>query len=224
MLRSLRVASTRAMPTEEDRMNDLAGRNRTVAESNAAGDNRRQRSDSAVPNLARIPLSDLRDQSPPNLTALYAEVQDGQALIPGLKMGLGALTVQRWDPAYAAAGWTLYGADLTLDQGHPFGSMFYRNDTDGRVLRIGVKWHPPAQQLEFPALHPSKPELTSDCSDEEVAAVTLDARSRIGVLVAVNAQIGSFVATEESENAILDASGLGLERLSEDDPRVAGRG
>ncbi|WP_248704775.1 hypothetical protein [Curtobacterium sp. MWU13-2055] len=177
----------------------------------------------AIRGMARIPLSDLRDQSPPNLQALYAELQDGQALIPGLKMGLGALTVQRWDSAYAAVGWTLYGAELTLDMGHPFGSMFYRNDADGRVLRVGVKWHPPVQQLEFPALHPSKPELTSDCTAEEVAAVVLDARSRIGTLVAVNAQIGSFVATEESENAILDASGLGLERLSEDDPRLAGR-
>ena len=176
----------------------------------------------AIRGMARIPLSDLRDQSPPNLQALYAELQDGQALIPGLKMGLGALTVQRWDPAYAAEGWTLYGAELTLDMGHPFGSMFYRNDADGRVLRVGVKWHPPVQQLEFPALHPSKPELTSDCTDEEVAAVVLDARSRIGTLVAVNAQIGSFVATEESENAILATSGLGLERLSEDDPRLAG--
>lgn len=173
--------------------------------------------------VARIPLSDLRDQSPPDLEALYAELQEGQALIPGLRMGLGALTVQRWDPAYAAGGWTLYGAELTLDMGHPFGSMFYRNDEDGRVLRVGVKWHPPVQQLEFPALHPSKPELTSDCTAEEVAAVVLDARSRLGSLVAVNAQIGSFVATEESENAILDASGLGLERLSEDDPRLAGR-
>jgi len=176
----------------------------------------------AIRGMARIPLSDLRDQSPPNLTALYADVQDGQALIPGLKMGLGALTVPRWDPTYAAPGWTLHGADLTLDMGHPFGSMFYRNDAGGHMLRIGVKWHPPTQQLEFPALHPSKPELTSDCTDEEVAAVVLDARSRIGTLVAVNAQIGSFVATEESENAILDASGLGLERLSEDDPRLAG--
>ncbi|MBO9042095.1 hypothetical protein [Curtobacterium flaccumfaciens] len=177
----------------------------------------------AIRGMARIPLSDLRDQSPPDLQALYAELQDGQALIPGLKMGLGALTVQRWDSGYAANGWTLYGADLTLDQGHPFGSMFYRNDEDGRVLRVGVKWHPPVQQLEFPALHPSKPELTSDCTAEEVAAVVLDARGRIGTLVAVNAQIGSFVATEESENAILDASGLGLERLSEDDPRLTGR-
>ncbi|PYY59699.1 MULTISPECIES: hypothetical protein [unclassified Curtobacterium] len=181
----------------------------------------RARQQFAIQGMARIPLSDLRDQSPPNLTALYADVQEGQALIPGLKMGLGALTVQRWEASYAAAGWALYGADLTLDMGHPFGSMFYRNDADGRVLRIGVKWHPPVQQLEFPALHPSKPELTSDCTDDEVAAVTLDARSRIGTLVAINAQIGSFVATEESENAILDASGLGLERLSEDDPRLA---
>jgi len=184
---------------------------------------RRARQPAAISGMARIPVSDLRDQSPPDLQALYGDVQDGQALIPGLRMGLGALTVQRWDLAYAAAGWTLYGADLTLDMGHPFGSMFYRNDADGRVLRIGVKWHPPVQQLEFPALHPSKPELTSDCTPEEVAAVVLDARSRIGTLVAVNAQIGSFVATQKSENAILDASGLGLKRLSEDDPRPAGR-
>ncbi|TSD11638.1 hypothetical protein [Curtobacterium sp. KBS0715] len=191
---------------------------------NAENDPRRRaRQLAAIHGIARVPLADLRDHSPPNLQALYAELQDGQALIPGLRMGLGALTVQPWDPAYAAVGWTLYGADLSLDMGHPFGSMFYRNDEDGRVLRVGVKWHPPVQQLEFPALHPSKPELTSDCTDEEVAAVVLDARSRIGTLVAVNAQIGSFVATEESENAILDASGLGLERLSEDDPRLAGR-
>ncbi|SOC86938.1 hypothetical protein SAMN05660766_0602 [Curtobacterium sp. 314Chir4.1] len=170
----------------------------------------------------QVPFSTFRSGPPQDLQALYADVQVDQALIPGLRMGLGALTVQRWDPAFAAAGWTLHGADLTLDQGHPFGSMFYRNDADDRVLRIGVKWHPPVQQLEFPALHPSKPELTSDCTDEEVAAVVLDARSRIGTLVAINAQIGSFVATEESENAILEASGLGLERLSEDDPRLAG--
>jgi hypothetical protein len=159
-----------------------------------------------------------------DLQELYADLQVDQALIPALRMGVGALPVQRWDPAYAAPGWTLYGADLTLDQGHPFGSMFYRNDDDGRVLRVGVKWHPPVQQLEFPALHPSKAELTSDCTDEEIASVVLDARSRIGILVAVNAQIGSFVATTESEDAILDASGLGLERLSEDDPRLADRG
>jgi len=178
----------------------------------------------AVPDVVRVPLSTFRGGVPDAVRALYAEVQDGQALIPGLKIGVGSLVVQRWDPAFAATGWTLYGADLTLDQGHPFGAMFYRNDTDERVLRIGVTWHPPVQQLEFPALHPSKPELTSDCTVEEVAAVVLDARSRIGTLVAVNAQIGSFVATEEAENAILDASGLGLERLSEDDPRLAGRG
>ncbi|WIA96996.1 hypothetical protein [Curtobacterium sp. MCBA15_004] len=174
--------------------------------------------------VQRVPLSSFRHEVPPHLREFFVEVQADEAFIAGLKMGVGALTVQRWDPSYAAAGWTLYGADLTLDQGHPFGSMFYRNNTDGRVLRVGVKWHPPVQQLEFPALHPSKPELTSDCTAEEVTAVALDARSRIGTLVAVNAQIGSFVATEESENAILDASGLGLERLSEDDPQLAGDG
>ncbi|MDM7892208.1 hypothetical protein [Curtobacterium caseinilyticum] len=172
--------------------------------------------------LSRISLSDLRGVNQPDLEALLVEVREDQALISGLTMGIGSLIVQRWDPAYAATGWTLHGADLTLDMGHPFGSMFYRNEKDGRMLRIGVKWHPPVQQLEFPALHPSKPELTSNCTEEEVSAVVLDARSRIGTLVAVNAQIGSFVATEESENAILDASGLGLERLSEDDPRLAG--
>jgi len=183
----------------------------------------RRRQGAAVSGMTRIPLADLRDAPPAGLQALYADVQEGQALIPGLTMGVGTLIVQHWDPSYAAAGWTLYGADLTLNMGHPFGSMFYRNDIDGRVLRVGVKWHPPVQQLEFPALHPSKPELSSDCTDEEVATVTLDARSRIGTLVAVNAEIGSFVATEESENAILEASGLGLERLSDDIPRAVDR-
>lgn len=176
-----------------------------------------------VKQVMRVPLASFRQRIPPHLEDLIVEVSEDQAFIPGLSMGIGALTVQRWDPVNAAAGWTLYGADLTLDQGHPFGSMFYRNDEDGRVLRVGVTWHPPVQQLEFPALHPSKPELTSDRTDEEVAAVVLDARSRIGTLVAINAQIGSFVATEESENAILDASGLGLERIAEDDPRLADR-
>ncbi|QVG65544.1 hypothetical protein JG551_002977 [Curtobacterium flaccumfaciens pv. flaccumfaciens] len=186
----------------------------------AAADRRAERI-AAIAGLAQIPFSSVRDALPAGLTELYAEVQDGQALIAGLKMGVGALVVQRWDPTYAAAGWTLYGADLTLDMGHPFGALFYRNDTDDRVLRVGVQWHPPVQRLEFPALHPSRPELSSDCSEEEVDAVVLDARSRIGALVAINAQIGSWVATTESEDAILDAAGLGLERLSEDDPRLA---
>jgi len=193
-----------------------------LSSSNEAGSaNIRARQPAAVHGLAKIPFASVRDEAPVGMRELYAEVRDGQALIPGLKMGVGALIVQRWDPSYAAAGWTLYGADLTLHMGHPFGALFYRNDADGRVLRVGVKWHPPVQQLEFPALHPSKPERSSDCSDEEANAVILDARSRIGALVATNAQIGSFVATEESEDAILEASGLGLERLAEDDPRLA---
>lgn len=187
--------------------------------TDAGGAASRKASDRTV---KRVPLSSFRHEVPPHLRELFVEVQPDEAFIPGLKVGVGALTVQRWDPAHTATGWTLYGADLTLDMGHPFGSMFYRNDEDGRVLRVGVKWHPPVQQLEFPALHPSKPELTSNCTDEEVATIVLEARSRIGTLVAINAQIGSFVATTESENAILDASGLGLERLSEDDPRLAG--
>ncbi|WP_146236838.1 hypothetical protein, partial [Curtobacterium sp. MCBD17_030] len=86
-------------------------------------DENRGRQLEAVLGLARIPVSRLRPEPPANLRALYADVQDGQALVPGLKMGIGALIVQRWDPAYAATGWTLYGADLTLDMGHPFGSM-----------------------------------------------------------------------------------------------------
>lgn len=181
----------------------------------------RARQATAVRGFARIPFASVRDAAPAGMKELYVEVREDQALIPGLKMGVGALIVQQWDPAYTATGWTLYGADLTLDMGHPFGSLFYRNDDDGRVLRVGVQWHPPVQQLEFPALHPSKPELSSDCTEAEVDAVVLDARSRIGALVATNAQIGSWVATDESEDAILAAAGLGLERLSEDDPRLA---
>ncbi len=102
-------------------------------------------------SLARILLSDLRDQSPPDLTALYTEVQEGQALISGIKMGIGALTVQRWDPTYAASGWTLYGRGPLPRHGPPVRvDVLPQNDADGRVLRVGVKWHPPVlQQLEF---------------------------------------------------------------------------
>ncbi|MBF4628332.1 hypothetical protein [Curtobacterium flaccumfaciens] len=184
-------------------------------------DDRRARQIAATLGLARIFFTSVRGGAPQGMEELYVEVREGQALIPGLRMGVGALIVQQWDPTYTATGWTLYGADLTLDMGHPFGSLFYRNDSDGRVLRVGVQWHPPVQQLEFPALHPSKPELSSDCTEAEVDAVVLDARSRIGALVATNAQIGSWVATDESEDAILAAAGLGLQRLSEDDPRLA---
>ncbi|WP_418515416.1 hypothetical protein ACNUCX_11170 [Curtobacterium flaccumfaciens pv. flaccumfaciens] len=175
----------------------------------------------AISGLAQIPFRSVRDEPPAGMNELYVDVQDGQALVPGLKMGVGALVVQQWDRTYAASGWALYGADLTLDMGHPFGSLFYRNNQDGRVLRVGVQWHPPVQRLEFPALHPSRPELSSDCTEEEINAVVLDARSRIGALVAINAEIGSWVATAESEDAILDAAGLGLERLSENAPRLA---
>lgn len=201
------------------KQNDGGGSNSPRAKQPGADRGKRQMA--AARGLARIPFASVRDAPPAGMTELYAEVRDGQALIPGLKMGVGALVVQQWDPTCAAKGWTLYGADLTLDMGHPFGSLFYRNDQDGRVLRVGVQWHPPVQRLEFPALHPSKPELSRECTNAEVDAVVLDARSRIGALVAINAQIGSWVATTESEDVILDAAGLGLERLSEDDPRLA---
>ncbi|UWD79251.1 hypothetical protein [Curtobacterium flaccumfaciens] len=204
------------------------GRDRQVAAAADGGRNESAgaggqgtRQPPASHHLARIPFTTVQTEVPADLRALYVNVDEGQAVIPGLQMGVGALVVQQWNPTYAAAGWTLYGADLTLDMGHPFGALFYRNDADDRVLRIGVQWHPPVQRLEFPALHPSRPELSGDCTEAEVDAVILDARSRIGALVAINAQIGSWVAAEESEDAILAAAGLGLERLSEDDARLA---
>lgn len=170
--------------------------------SNAAdGSPHPSREGAGIRGMVRIPFSDLRDKSPPDLTALYAEVRAGEALIPGLRTGIGAVTVRRWDPAYAADGWTLDGADLTLDMGHPFGALFCRNSADGRVLRIGVRWDPRVQQLTFVGLNPSKPEPNSDCNEGD-NAVMLNAGSRIRTLVAVNAEIGSFVATKESGNAI----------------------
>ncbi|PZF02818.1 hypothetical protein DEJ01_09840 [Curtobacterium sp. MCLR17_040] len=207
------------MTNGKDRQDDAAAAG--VSNENAGAGGQGTRQPHAAHHLARIPFTTLRKEVPADLHALYVHVDADQAVIPGLQMGVGALVVQQWDPTYAAAGWTLYGADLTLDMGHPFGALFYRNDVDERVLRIGVQWHPPVQRLEFPALHPSKPELSGDCTEAEVDAVVLDARSRIGALVAINAQIGSWVATEESEDAILAAAGLGLERLAEDDARLA---
>jgi len=80
---------------------------------------RRARQAAAVRGFTRIPSASVRDAAPAGMKELYAEVQEGQALIPGLKMGVGALIVQQWDPAYTATGWTLHGADLTLDMPPP---------------------------------------------------------------------------------------------------------
>lgn len=47
------------------------------------------KSDEAI----RIPFADLQRGLPAGMTALYGEIQEGQALIPGLQMGIGALIV-----------------------------------------------------------------------------------------------------------------------------------
>ena len=133
-------------------------------------------------------------------------------VISGLKMGTGVVTVLKWDDTKRARGWTLTGADLMMDRGRPFGSLWYRHD-DSRYIRVGVHWNHDIEQLECLCLHPKKPQLPDDVDEFEASRLERDARSRIGTLMAVNAEIGSIVATRASEDAILAAAGLGLKRL-----------
>jgi hypothetical protein len=137
-------------------------------------------------------------------------------LIPGLMNGAGIMTVQKWDSTKRARGWTLTSANFTLDRGRPFGAMWYRHDDDQRIARVGVRWNHDVEQLEALCLHPNEARLADDVDNLEAAALERDARSRVGTLVASNAQIGSFISSaRESENAILAASGLGLKRLDD---------
>lgn len=148
-------------------------------------------------------------------SVFIAHSKDKQ-LIPGLTVGAGVLLVHRWDEKKKRArNWTLYGADLTMDFGHPFGTLWYRHNDDRRTIRIGVRWNTGIEMLECVQLHPTEPR-PADEPDDDADAVLLDARSRLGSVQAINAQIGVFAATRVSEDAILSAAGLGLRRIEDD--------
>lgn len=137
-------------------------------------------------------------------------------LIPGLTAGVGAILVHRWDEKHKRArNWALYGADLTMDFGHPFGTLWYRHNDDRRTIRIGVRWNTEIEMLECVHLHPTEPR-PADEPDDDADAVLLDARSRLGALQAIHAQVGVFASTRVSEDAILAAAGFGLRRIEDD--------
>ncbi|MEY9950578.1 hypothetical protein [Leifsonia sp. EB34] len=160
-----------------------------------------------------LPQAKAAHDSNEQIAALVAHNARTQ-LVPGLLNGAGVLSVQKWDSTKAARGWTLTGADLTLDCGRPFGALYFRHNQDERIVRVGVRWNHDVEQLEALSLHPREPRLADNVNGSEAAALERDVRSRVGTLLTSNASIGSFVASSrESENALLAASGLGLKRL-----------
>jgi hypothetical protein len=131
-------------------------------------------------------------------------------LIPDITVGFGAFLAPRWNVTHRAKDWTLYGGDLTTDIGHPAGVVFYRHDADGRTVRVAVGWNSGTERLDFVALHPGEPREAVNIDAEERDALLLDARSRLGHLQGFSSQIGARVMTHSSNEALVEASGLGI--------------
>lgn len=148
----------------------------------------------------------------------FAAMSKRQAVVP-VPFPPGHILVPRWRQSREASGWRLVGADLSLPGGIPYGSLWYRNATN-RQIRIGVRWDAEREVPQCTYLHPTKGLPATDRDAFDVAAVELDAQARITALQAINAFLFAQIATRDTEDAILDAAGLGLVRI-DDDPAPA---
>jgi hypothetical protein len=176
----------------------------------------RQRQVDDVDGNAGIPLekypAETSDQAPTSEEVAERtrqtrdQLTDDQRLITGIRTGFGMLPVPRWTGT-PASGWTLTSYSLELLDGRPFGSLFYRANDD-RVLRVGVRWDDEEEQLDATALHETEPRVADNATEDELDNLERDARGRVGALLTINAAVGSFVASTEAEDLILDAAGL----------------
>lgn len=129
------------------------------------------------------------------------------------------LTVRRWTGS-PAAGWTLMSYALELLDGRPFGSLLYRADDDARTVRVGVgvRWDHDEEQLDAVGLPGTEPRVADNATETELDDLERYARGRVGALLAINAAVGSFVASDEAEDLILDAAGLSRTDAGDDGP------
>lgn len=149
---------------------------------------------------------------------MYAAIRRDQLLLP-IPVHPGALVVPKWDPAYEVPGWELTAAEMDMhQQSLLFGQMLYTRTTDGRKVRVGVRWNPQQFGLEAQCLNnpdvatgPAYPLEDTDGIDTE--ALEMSTLRRAQRLVELNSFIGNVVAGPDSQDVILEASGLGLTRI-----------
>lgn len=100
--------------------------------------------------------------------------------------------------------------------GRPYGSLWYVRLNDGFQVRIGVRWDTTREVSQCTYLHPTKGEPATDRDHIDAEAIELDAQARITALQAINASLFTRIAPRNTEDAILDAAGLGLRRLDDE--------
>jgi hypothetical protein len=128
----------------------------------------------------------------------------GMVEIPGLQPVGDTMFVWPVDDWRLAPGWTLVSADIGLKSGSPLGSITYvrRADQTCPVVVVAVRWDFHHAQLQCLV-------RTSDLTEEERAAVELDARHRVAALMFAVADIGTRTAgSREALAAIYAAAGL----------------
>jgi hypothetical protein len=145
----------------------------------------------------------------------YTVLARHEALVP-VQFGSGWLKVPRWNASHGAAGWELRGADIQMPGGRPWGSLWYVRTADGRRVRVGVRWDVERETVECRYLHPTESTLGTDRDAVNADRLELDAQARLTALQSINAYIGAQILSRTGEDAVLEAAGLGLERIDDD--------
>ncbi|RKR76309.1 hypothetical protein [Frondihabitans australicus] len=144
--------------------------------------------------------------------SMYTVVSRNQKLIP-VPFSPGWARVPRWNASHKSTAHELLGADLQMPGGRPYGYLWYRHFTTGKNIRIGVRWNTNLESIECKYLHDQK--AVAGRNPEKVAAALAeaDAKARVSALMSLNALIGTQVLSTQMEDGILDAAGLGLQRI-----------
>lgn len=108
-----------------------------------------------------------------------------------------------------APGWSLAKVDVVLDSGRPFGSVTFQNNADGQLEQVAVHWDHVHEQLHCFVVNRA-------IVGGERKALELDARSRVGNLVAIYAEIGANASRfSDTRAAIETAARLAPEKHAE---------
>jgi hypothetical protein len=149
---------------------------------------------------------------------LYKAIRNDQLLLP-IPVHPGALVVPRWDTTGDVPGWKVTAAEIDVHhQSLLWGQVLYTRKSDGRQVRVGVRWNPERFGLEAQCLDSTQlsdgPALPLEDTDGiDTDALEMSTLRRAQRLVELNSFIGSVVADPAAQDVILQSAGLGLKRL-----------
>lgn len=144
---------------------------------------------------------------------VYKAIRNDQLLLP-IPVPPGAVVVPKWDKANEVPGWVLTAAELEMHhQSLLWGQAMYVRESDGRQVRVGVRWNPQQFGLEADCLELEEPVPLKDTDGIDTDALEVSTLKRAQKMVELNSFIGTAVANPAAQKVMLEASGLGLELL-----------